>query len=67
MSLSLGNTSINGIYLGNTKIGSAYLGNTLVYQSGPVAYPYLTFESKAWLKHHNATPINTEVSPAHHL
>lgn len=33
MSLSLGNTSINGIYLGNTKIGSAYLGNTLVYQS----------------------------------
>lgn len=44
MSLSLGNTSINGIYLGNTKIGSAYLGNILVYQSGPIAYPYLTFE-----------------------
>lgn len=44
MSLSLGNTSINGMYLGNTKIGSAYLGNTLVYQSGPVVYPYLTFQ-----------------------
>lgn len=44
MSLSLGNTTIKEIYLGNTKIGSAYLGNTLIYQSGPVVYPYLTFE-----------------------
>lgn len=44
MSLSLGNTTIKEMYLGNIKIGSAYLGNILVYQSGPVAYPYLTFE-----------------------
>lgn len=44
MSLYLGSNKFKEVYLGSVKIKDVYLGNTLVYQSGPVVYPYLTFQ-----------------------
>lgn len=44
MSLYLGNTKFGQIYLGNRKISQIYKGVNLIYQTTPVAYPYMIFE-----------------------
>lgn len=63
MSLSLGSTTIGGMYVGSTKIGEAYLGSTLVYtSSGPTpgntvtiggkVYPYVRMpDGRDWLQY----------------